>query len=586
VPAKKKAKQKTRSPRSARAAATTTPSRAPENPADQYAREVVAGKIDACKWVVLACRRHIRDRKREAAGAFPYVFSVKRAARKCALIEQLPHTKGKWAAASERIRLEAWQKFIVYSLFGWIDRQTKRYRFTEAYIAVPRKNGKSILGAGIGHIKFAADDEFGAEVYSGATSEKQAWEVFRPARLMAKRTPAYCEAFGIEVNSKSLTIEENGSRFEPVIGKPGDGASPSCAIVDEYHEHATDELVETMASGMGARDNPLLLKITTAGSNRASPCYQSQKDGEKILENKIENDRVFVIIYTIDETDDWKSELALKKANPNFGVSVSSDYLIGRQKQAIDSARKQNAFKTKHLNIWVNAAVAWMNMDRWDAAADPALRLEDFEKEDCWIGIDLASRIDLAVKLRLFRRTIDGKKHFFAFCSHYLNEGAVEASKNSHYAGWAADERLIVTPGSQTDYLWIAEDLVDDSKRFLVRQVPHDPYHAAALIQFIQARPDWDQTVEFVEIRQTVENMSAPMKELEAIVLDGRFHHDGDPVLGWMVSNVVCKTDNKANIFPLKEREEAKIDGAVALIMALGRAMLEEIPSDYPLSIL
>lgn len=489
--------------------------------------------------------------------------------------------KGKWAARRENLKLGPWQVLIVCSLFGWVSIASGCYRFREAYIEVPRKNAKSTLAAGIGLAKFCADNEYGAEVYSGATTEKQAWEVFRPAHQMVSRTPLLKETFGIGVNAKSLTILANGSRFEPVIGKPGDGASPSCAINDEYHGHLTDDLHDTMLTGMGARDNPLMFNITTGGSDRSGPCYAMHQDAINILEGRVTNEEFFAIIYTIDGGDDWQSEEALRKANPNYDVSVSGDYLRRQQRDAINSARKQNTFKTKHLDIWVNADVAWMNSANWAKCADPNLSLADFRGELCMAAIDLASRKDIADKVLMFRRVIDGKAHYYGFAKHYLNQAAVENSKGSFYAGWAIEGKLAVTPGNITDYKQIADELIEDTKQFQVLEVPHDPYHAAGLVTFVQAEPEWNQSTLFVEVRQTVAVMSPAMKEFEAIVLDDRFHHDGDPILDWMVNNVVCHRDRKENIFPVKSREENKIDGAICLFMGLSRWMATDHGAGY-----
>lgn len=549
--------------------------------ANAYAAAVVDGTIPACQWTVLACQRHLNDLKRSAGRPadaarvyFRYRFDDGKASAACRFVELMPHTKGEWAGRSETMRLEDFQCFIVCSLFGWVDKADGRTRFQEALILLPRKNGKSQIAAAIGNYKFAAEGEFGAEIYSGATTEKQAWEVFRPAKFMAEHTPAFLSAYSVSVNAKSLVIQGNGSRFEPVIGKPGDGSSPSCAIVDEYHEHADDSLYDTMKTGMGARRNPLLLVITTAGSDRSGPCYALQQDAEKVLLGKTQNDRFFALIYGIDPDEDWKSELALRKANPNYGVSVSAEFLQAAQRDAINSARKQNIFKTKHLNVWVNADVSWMNMVAWDKCGDPNLKIEQFEKEECIIALDLASKVDIASKVRLFRRVIEGKTHYYGFGTHYLNEARVQESGNQHYAGWAHEGRLVVTPGNVTDFSVIADDLMEDIKRFRVRELPHDPYKADTLLPPLQSRPDWNQKVQPIEIQQNVQNFSEPMKEWEALVLSGRFHHDGDPVLGWMVSNVVCHRDAKDNIYPLKQRPENKIDGAVSMIMALNRALL------------
>jgi len=203
----------------------------------------------------------------------------------------------------------------------------------------------------------AADNEYGAEVYSGATSEKQAWEVFRPAKQMCQRTPELLEAFGLEVNASNISQLADEGRFEPIIGSPGDGASPSCAIVDEFHEHKSWELYETMVTGMGARRQGLMWVITTAGANIEGPCYQLRRQVIEMLNGTVPDDETFGVIYTLDEDDDWTTLDALKKANPNFGVSVYQDYLVSQQQRAIKQASFTNTFKMKHLNVWVSKPI-------------------------------------------------------------------------------------------------------------------------------------------------------------------------------------------------------------------------------------
>ncbi|MDN3627165.1 terminase large subunit, partial [Methylobacterium isbiliense] len=308
--------------------------------AHAYARDVVAGRIPAGRWIRLACQRHLDDLARQDDPAFPYRFDARKAAKVCKFLQLLPHTKGKWARKAERLRLEPWQLFKTAALFGWLRKADGLRRYRKAFLLIPRKNAKSTWAAGIGLYLFAADGEYGAEVYSGATSEKQAWEVFRPAKLMAQKTPALLQAFGIHVGAKNLHILANGSRFEPMIGTPGDGASPSAAIHDEYHEHPTDEQVDTMETGMGAREQPLLVIITTAGDNLAGPCFALQQEAQKVLEGALYDPELFALIYTVDPEDDWTSELALRKANPNFDVSVSGEYLLTRQRAARAVARQ------------------------------------------------------------------------------------------------------------------------------------------------------------------------------------------------------------------------------------------------------
>ena len=547
--------------------------------ATQYARDIAELRIPACKWTRLACERHLRDLDRAVAGASAYVFNpelidvagktYRPAERICRFAQLMPHIKGDWAARRELIKLEAWEVFVLASIFGWVNAKTGKRRFRVADLFVPRKNSKSTLGAVIGNYMLAADGEFGAEVYSGATSEDQALEVFRPARLMARSTPQYLQRYGVTVNISTLSIAETNSKFEPVIGNPGDGASPSCAIVDEYHEHKTPQLYDTMKTGMGARSQPLLLVITTSGSDISGPCYQHQVELQKVLEGVIEDDQRFGIIYTIDDTDDWTSELALLKANPNFGISVDGDFLRGQQRDAIDNPRKQNTFKTKHLNVWVAAASPWINLHKLKLAGDASLDLEQFRGETCYDGLDLASKIDIASRVKVFRREIDGRTHWYAISRNYVPQSAVEDPSKAHYQGWVHQGYMTATVGNMINLKQIEEDLVADSEKCVVAEVAMDAWGAREMMPSLA-----EQGFTVVDVPMQVRHLSEPMKEIQALIEDGRFHHDDNPAFVWMMSNVEVYPDRNDNIFPRKQREENKIDAAVALIVAMARAMV------------
>lgn len=547
-----------------------------------YARQVVAGKVPACRWVRLACQRHLDDLKRSRTAAYPYRFDEAKAERACRFAELFPHVKGQWATPvagkpeSTRIRLADWQCFYRASVWGWVEKRSGLRRFRRAYLGVPRKNGKSVTAALDGLQAFAADAETGAEVYSGATTEKQAWEVFRPAKQMAERTPAFLEAYGVEVHASNLAIPANGARFEPIIGKPGDGASPSCAIVDEYHEHLDSALYDTMLTGMGARTQPLLMVITTAGENISGPCYALMEQVQRMLDGTQPDEQLFGLLYGLDEGDDWTTEAALRKANPNFGVSVSADFLKQQQRVAIQSAREQAVFKTKHLNVWVTSRVAWLNMEKWHRQADPELTLASFAGSPCYIGLDLASKVDLAAKVRLFPRTLDGIEHYFIFGEFYCPEAAVADPRNRHYQGWVHDGHLVATEGNEIDQERIKLGLLEDARTFQVQEIAFDEWGAIKMAQELEAAG-----LTVVRIPQRVQHLSEPMKMLEASLMSGRLHHPGNPCLGWQMSNVTVKVDANDNIFPRKERSENKIDGAVAAIMALSRALLMAPASIY-----
>ncbi|MDF3837142.1 terminase large subunit [Cupriavidus basilensis] len=547
--------------------------------ANQFARDVVRGKVPACRFVRLACQRHLDDLAASKSAKYRYKFDPAKAEKKLKLIELMPHTKGEWAFKRQLVTLEPWQKFGLACTFGWVHKKTGLRRFRESYWEVPRKNGKSVIAAGVGIGMFVADDEFGAEVYSGATTEKQAWEVFRPARLMVKRSPMLVEHLGIEVNAQNLSRPEDGSRFEPIIGNPGDGASPSCSIVDEYHEHDSASLYETMLTGMGARRQPLMFIITTAGANIEGPCYDKRREVVDMLEGMVPNDELFGWIWTIDEGDDWTDPKVLAKANPNMSVSVFQEYLESQQQRAIRVARFTNAFKTKHLNIWTSAKAGYFNLESWRSCEDTSLTLEAFEGQSCVLGFDLARKLDMNSMARLFRRYIEGKRHYYCVAPRFwVPEDTVRDMENrriaERYQAWVNSGHLVETDGAEVDYREILAEAVEASRLSPVESSPIDPFGATGLSHELD-----DEGLSPVVITQNFTNLSDPMKELEAAVAAGRFHHDGNPIMTWCISNVVGKNlpGNDDVVRPIKQGNDNKIDGAVALIMAVGRTMLLDV---------
>lgn len=545
--------------------------------ARQYAKDVVDGRVLACRLVQCACRRHLDELQAQRKKSFRFRFDAAAAAKVCRFVELLPHVKGKWARGKQRLALEPWQVFVLACVWGWIRKSDGLRRFRRVYIEVPRKNGKSSFTAGAALYMLAADGEVGAEVYSGATTEKQAWEVFGPARLMALRTPEIQEAAGIEVNARNLHILETGSKFAPIIGKPGDGASPSMSITDEYHEHQTEEQYDTMLTGMGAREQPISWVITTAGSDTAGPCYALRTELVQVLEGTVENDELFGVIYTVDADDDWTSEDALRKANPNYDVSVSGEFLRQQIKDALTSPRKQATAKMKHLNLWVTARDPWMNMESWNGLARPDL-LAEYEAEPCYVGLDLSSKIDLTATMFLFRRGGPGENEatYFATGRYYIPEARLDDPQNRHYQGWAEQGHLIVTDGDVIDYARIREDVMDADSKYQLVDLGFDPWGAAQLAQEFD-----DEGIQVTEVPQRTTHLSEPMKWIEAMVLAGRLFHDGNPCFTWMMGNVTAKVDANENVFPRKERPELKIDGPTALITAMSRAMLGEAESPY-----
>ena len=528
-----------------------------------YARQVKKGKIPTGKYTRLACERFIKDLARK-----DIEYRVDEAEKACKFIQLMPHTKGKWAKKRETLKLQPFQTFIIVNIFGWYKEGMRR--FLESYIEIARKNGKSVLAAAIG-LRFLVDDsDYGAEVYSGATTEKQAWEVFKPARLMAINTPDFTEYYDISINAKTLSINGTGAKFEPLIGDPGDGASPSLAIIDEYHEHVKPNLYDTMVTGMAARENPHALIITTAGSNIHGPCYEKRQTACRVLDGIHDNDDLFVCIFHADVEDEWSSWEAVEKANPNLGVSTSVRIMRSKLADAVANTSRQNIFRTKHLNQWVNAAEAWLNILEWMKCADNT-PIEAFEGADCIGGLDLASRIDFAAYVRLFKKVIGGKTHYFFYPKLYLPEQAIDNDASGQYESWLKRDLMTITEGDELDFEVIRRDIEADLSRFNMLEIAYDPWRATQLAQQLAA-----QGANMIEFRGTPANCTQPMQEFEAAVKAGRLHHPNNEVYNWMASNVVAKTSDAGTIRPSKESTKNKIDGIVASIMGMARAIDDE----------
>nr|DAH64533.1 MAG TPA: Large Terminase [Caudoviricetes sp.] len=530
--------------------------------ARDYRSSVATGKVKACKWVKLACKRQDDDLKRYARSG-SYVWNETEAARICHFIELLTHTKGE--LAGQRVVLEPWQVFILTTVFGWRRRADGGRRFRRVYIEVPRGSGKSTLSSGVALYCLVADREPGAEVYSFATTRDQAKIVFGDAKVMAEHNEALKKKFGLEVLANSLYVPSTNSTFQAksAEGSTLDGLNTHLAVVDELHAHKTRAVYDVVETSLGKRRSSLLWCITTAGFDTSGICYEVRTMCTKVLEKTTDDETQFAIIYTIDEGDDWSSMESLEKANPNWGVSVRPEVITSLLQKAKALPSAVNNFKTKHLDVWCSASAAWMDMDAWNRCESAGLDLSDYEGRPCFIGLDIGAKSDITAKVRLFP---DGNS-FAVFAEYYLPEAAIEKATNSQYSGWVAQELITATPGAMTNLAVVEDGIREDLSRFDVKAISYDPWNALALATSLS-----ENGAPMVEYRNTVQMVSDPMKTLEALILDGRIRHTGDPVMRWMMSNVVAKLDAKDNIFPRKERYENKIDGVVALIYAIGLA--------------
>lgn len=538
----------------------------------RYAEEVDVEFIDACKWVRLAVKRHKRDLDRINTKGWKYTLDLDGAEKMMRNMQNFREVKG--PRSGQYLQLQPWQQFIFFCLFAWVTIDGGYRRFRTAIIFVPRGNGKTTMAAPLALCMLALDGEGGAEVYSGAVTRQQARLVFDTARFMAAKETDFKSLYDIKISSTVITQAVSASEFRPLSRDANsmDGLNVYCAVLDELAQHKSREVYDVIQTATGKRKQSLVCAITTASSNQSGVGYEQWKYSQQVLENKVSDEQYFTILYTVDEKDDWTSEAAHRKANPNWNVSVMPEVIANLCNKAQQVPAQQQAFKQKHLNIWTSAATAWMNMQFWNKCADPKINWEHFTGTECVTGIDMASKIDLAARVDLFRREIDDVQHYYVRAKFWLPEATVENSEdfNSNYAQWVKDGWITVIPGEVIDPNQIEMDIKADANKFIIEDVAYDPWQA------LQMATNLDRDgIPVIEYRPTVANFSPAMKEVDALVREGRLHHDGNPVLAWCIGCTLVVIDNKDNIYPRKDKTDKtqKIDGTVGLLTALGRRM-------------
>ncbi|CAM0041141.1 terminase large subunit [Vibrio phage K394] len=567
----------------------------------EYAYAVVNGKRVACQLTINACQRFIDDFSRDDYnGAIKFDFD---AAFHVILFysHNICHVKGKWAG--KPIDLMDWHAFILISLFGWKspqyleDEETGEVklddtgnkipvltddgapswvrRFKTAYVEVARKNAKSTVSSGIGLYMTEADGEGGAEVYSAATTKDQARIVFGDAKEMIRKSPNLSKKLG----HHKLNIHhiESGSKFEPLSADANtlDGLNIHCGIVDELHAHKTRDVWDVLETATGAREQPLILGITTAGFILDGICYEIRDYAKKVLQKTIEDDSFFGVIYTLDEDDDPFDESVWFKANPGLGICKKWDDLRRLAKKAKEQVSARPNFLTKHMNVWVRGETTWMNMDKWEACGNSGSEPTDLT----WIGVDLAQKIDISAAIKV-KLGLDNKVHLW--CKFWIPEERLDNCPRQMaelYRKWANDGYLELTDGAVIDQDVIKLDLDEWVTGENLQEIAYDPWSAT---QFALSLMEDGKPV--VEVPQSTKNLSEAMKQSEAMVYSGNVLHDHNPVMTWMMSNVCVKEDKNGNIFPLKERVENKIDGPVAWFTAMSRVILGEAEQKNDLS--
>lgn len=521
-----------------------------------------------CRLVRVAAQRFVRDYEAAVRGDGAWSWDAQLAEGAMVFASNLPNIKG--PEAGKLLRLMDWQRFIYANLFGFTERERPNVRrFRQGSVWVPRGNGKTTVAAPIALALTFIEEEGGAEGYAAAVTRDQARILFDVAQQMTKRAPRFQKYAGVGVSANAIYQERTASRFVPISSdaKALDGLNVQVAVCDEIGSHKTSEVYDVLLTAMGKRLQPLLLSISTATGNNGGIGKLVWDYGVRVLDSIDEADRFFAMIYAPDEQDDIWSEETWRKVNPGWGQTVQPAAFRDTARQARSNAAQEAAFKTRHLNIWVGADEALFSTRAWLECRDAALSLEQFAGCDCHLGLDLASRTDLAAIGIVFPMP---DKHYAVFAQSFINDAAVVEQRNPSYPGWVRDGHLIVTEGNETDFALIEETVVDLCARFNVLSVGVDPWNATQMKQRLQARG-----VPVFDMRPTMANMSEATKEFDGAMRSHRLHHDGNGVLAWCVGNVVGQYDVVGNVRPNKPRSriEAKIDAAVAVIMAMGRTV-------------
>jgi len=548
----------------------------PVHPVENYARGVVAGLILCGEHVVLACRRHLDDL--ENARGRGFYFDPDEADYAIEFFGFLRHVKGEWSG--QIVILDPWQVFIVGSIFGWrrVDDGTRRFR--TAYIEVPRKNGKSTLAAGIGLFCFLADGEPGAEVYSAATKREQAKIVFSAASAMVRKSRGLSSR--VVSLHQSLSMPASESVFLPLAAdsKTMDGLNVHCAVLDELHAHPNRDIVDVIDTATGSRRQPLIFEITTAGFDRHSVCWEHHDYSIQVLEgnyNDVAADSWFAYIAGCDDKDAWDDPKTWAKANPGYGISVKPDDLARLCAKAQQMPAAQSAFEQKRLDRWTEQAERWLDMDLWRAGGE-LVDPDEMAGRDCIGGLDLARVNDLTALAHIFPPVAAGEKWKIWMRFFVPAEDIAMRSKRDKvpYVKWRNQGFIEPTPGNTTDFAFVEAAILEAAARFNLMQLAYDRTFAGQLVNNLT-----DEGILMVPFGQGFVSMGEACADFLRLLLAGELQHGNNPVLAWNAANVTVRRDPSGNEKPDKDRSRERIDGIVAVIMGLRRALLGD-PDEVP----
>lgn len=502
------------------------------------------------------------------------MFSQERADKALQFITTyLRHTKGRWDSVP--FELLPWQRELIEKLFGTVAEDGRR-QYRTAYVEIPKKNGKTELGAAIALYLLFADGEPQAEVYSAAADRDQASIVYHAAKRMVELSPALAKRCKV-IDSTKRIVHNNGSHYRVLSAEAytKHGYSPHGVIFDELHAQPNRELVDTLTLGSGAaRSQPLFFLITTAGNDRHSVCYEYHEYARQVRDGIIDDPTFLPVLYGIDEEADWTDPVVWRAANPSMGQTILEADMAAECRRAEQTPALENKFRQLRLNQWVKQESRFIPMHAWDGC-DERPELSAYRGADFYGGLDLATTTDVAAFVAVHR---DDEGNFNVFSHFWIPEENIDERVRRDkvpYDQWVREGYIEATPGNVVDYRTIRERIIEFGTEQELRELAYDRWGATQLSQDLD-----EEGLTVIPFGQGYSSMAGPTKELLRIILEGKLRHGGNPVLRWMADNMVVRSDPAGNLKPDKERSTEKIDGIVALVMALDRAIRHADASD------
>jgi len=538
----------------------------------KYAKDILNGNVPACINVQMACQRFLDDL---AAGLWTFDPSLyERVVKFC---ELLPVTSG---IADKKIRLTDWEHFAIANMYAFTDATGAR-RFRQATIFLPRGNGKSGWASCLALYHLCGDSERMGQVYSAAVAQDQAKIIWSASEQIVRQTPSLVKHYNITTtnNNSSCTIKlPDGSKFIPLSSnsKTMLGLNVSFAVCDEIASHSTQDVYQNILTATAKRRHPMLLNISTATGNQEGIGKELFDYGVRILSQEIEDDRHFALLYGIDQGDDPWKETTWIKANPSWGVTVDPIGFRAIAHQAKQSPAQEAAFLTLHLNQWVQTNDALFSVSKLKANCAEDIDMEDFVGSECYVGLDLAYRLDMCGLAVIFPKWISGKLNYYCFTKGYVNQAAIDRGWNQKYHTWKKNRLIDVTDGDVTDFDHIMNDLLDIHQRFVVKDICIDRAHAGSVMHLAQRAG-----LEVLIVPNTPLTMTSPTKEFESAIAEGRFHYSKkDEVFEWQVGCCIGHYDNRGTVLPQKDKRKKsdKIDLVMAALFGITKAMEMEDP--------